>query len=250
MTDPRFDGKPLPVSRFAGDPGDVDPTLAAALAAHAAGEGDLRGVQHALVGTRLLIPTAAGLDESDVDAASGLAVEKSSHLSVATFSSQAGWVGLLAFSCVDSVLAWDREARPVPVTAQEAAAAALDDGRSVLVLDFAGPVRVALTGALLRALEAGRKALALGDDPEAREAVTAALARIPGLAHAALLPAALVPIADEGAAPGGDGVVALTLQAGADAQEVATAAAKALASDLLLRDRCDDGLSLGIVPAP
>lgn len=242
MSDPRFDGKPLPVSRFAGDSGGIAPELAAALASHAAGDLDLRGVQNALIGTRLLVPTAAGLDTADVDVASGWAVEKSSHLSVATFASNSGWVGLLAFTSMDSVRSWDAMARPVPVTVQEAADAALDDGRSVLVLDFAGPVRVALTGALLRALAAGRAALPLGSDPLAQAAVRDALSGIDGLTGATLLP----PGAIGGDTPAGDGVVLLTLAAGADAARVATAAAAALAADPLLRDRTDEGFVLGV----
>ena len=62
MTDPRFQGKPLSHSRFAGDLGHLDPTLAAVLAEHADARAGLREVQNALVGTRLLIPTAAGLE--------------------------------------------------------------------------------------------------------------------------------------------------------------------------------------------
>lgn len=239
MTDPRFAGKPLPASRFAGDSGHLDPALAVVLSDHAAGRAALREVQNALVGTRMLIPTAAGLDESDTDDVSGLLVEKSSHLAVATFTSNAGWVGLLAFTCVDSVRLWEADARPVPVTAEEAAASALDDGRSVLVVDFAGPVRLALTGSLLRALAQGRPALPASADPEVLAAVAARTAGLPGLVSARVLPSA----ATDSAA---DAVIALSVEPDADPGSVAQAVARALADDPVVRDRCESGFAIGI----
>jgi hypothetical protein len=165
-TDPRFVGKPLPVSRFAGDAGEADPSVRDVLQAHAEGRADQRRVQNVLVGARLLIPTAAHLDESEADPRTGMATEKTSHLSVVSFRSNAGWHGLLAFTGIDAVRAWDETARPVPVTAVEAAAAALADGRSVLVIDLAGPARTALSGAMLRALAAGRRAVPVHEDPD------------------------------------------------------------------------------------
>jgi hypothetical protein len=243
MTDPRFEGKPLPQSRFAGDLGHVDPTLAAVLAEHAEGRAGLREVQNALVGTRMLIPTAAGLDEFGTDRATGLTVEKSSHLAVATFASHTGWVGLLAFTCVDSVQLWNPEARPVPVTAEEAALSALNDGRSVLVIDFSGPVRCALSGALLRALAQGRPAVAPHLDPEVLAAVAERTAGLPGLGSARVVPSDAL---GERGSEAGDTVVALRVLAGSDPNEVARHVAEALAQDPMLRDRCDAGFAIGI----
>jgi SseB protein N-terminal domain len=243
MTDPRFAGKPLPHSRFSGDHGHLDATLAAVLTEHAAGRAGLREVQNALVGTRMLIPTAAGLDESDTDVATGLMVEKNSHLAVATFASNAGWVGLLAFTCMDSVRLWDPQARPVPVTAEEAALSALDDGRSVLVVDFAGPARLALTGSLLRALAQGRAAVAPHLDPEVLAAVAERTADVPGLGAARVVDADSLGDRGEDA---GDAVVALRVLPGSDAAEVARRVAEELAQDPILRDRCEGGFAIGI----
>jgi hypothetical protein len=243
MTDPRFAGKPLPHSRFAGDLGHLDPTLGRVLAEHAADRAGLREVQNALVGTRLLIPTSAGLDVVGIDEATGLTVDKSSHLAVATFASNAGWVGLLAFTCMDSARLWDPQARPVPVTADEAAASALDDGRSVLIIDFAGPVRCALTGSLLRALAEGRPALAPHLDPEILAAVAERTADLPGLGSARVVAADSLGERGTGA---GDAVVALRVLAGSDPNVVARTVAEALAQDPILRDRCEAGFAIGI----
>lgn len=49
--------------------------------------------------------------------------------------------GLLAFSGLDAMQAWDRSARPVPVAGVDAANAAIDDGCEALVIDVAGPRR-------------------------------------------------------------------------------------------------------------
>ena len=47
---------------------------------------------------------------------------------------------------------WRPDARPVPVTARDAARAALADDADALVVDVAGPATLVVTGRPLRAL--------------------------------------------------------------------------------------------------
>ncbi|MEY4136548.1 MAG: hypothetical protein RL205_676, partial [Actinomycetota bacterium] len=66
-----------------------------------------------------------------------------------------GEKGLLAFTGLDSLSAWNPDARPVPVPALAAVEAALADGASALVIDVAGPARVVLPEAILLELMGG-----------------------------------------------------------------------------------------------
>ena len=96
---------------------------------------------------RLLVAVVAVADEVDDDGA-----DKGSHMAVVSMISAAGDKGLLAFTGLDSMVRWDPEARPVPVTGEAAARAALDDGAQALVIDVLGPSRVVVSGADLESL--------------------------------------------------------------------------------------------------
>lgn len=127
-------------SGFAGDDGSADPRVAAALDA-----GDGEGVLAALrAGARLLVPLVAVLDERDAEGG-----DKSSHMASVSLVQQDGRRGLLAFTSVASMRAWDPQARPVPASAPDVARAALEEGADGILVDIAGPVRFAIDGASL-----------------------------------------------------------------------------------------------------
>jgi hypothetical protein len=88
----------------------------------------------ALLAGRVLVAVVANADEVDESGA-----DKSSDMSVVSMISGDGRRGLLAFSGLDSLKAWNPQARPVPVSGTDAAKAALEDGCEALVLDVAGP---------------------------------------------------------------------------------------------------------------
>jgi len=248
-SDRRFEGADIPVSAHQGDDGSVDPVIAELLVGLAKGTVDHRSLQHALVGARVLLPTAAFLDESAVSESTGLEHEKSSHLSAAVFRAKAGWNGLLVFTSVASLNAWDTQARPVPITADEAAIAALEEGCEVLVLDFEGPARAVLAGSLLRALAQSRKALPPAHDPVVIETITAAGDAIDGLVRVDVheietVPELLVEHGDDASGESvPDAVVLLTPSEGADAQALAAELAAVLSREPVLRDRLDGGLA-------
>lgn len=127
---------------FSDDDGRADAVLRAALAS---GTTDLIA---RLATARLLVAVVAVADE--IDAASG--ADKDSHMAVVSMVNAAGERGLLAFTGVDAMQAWDPTARPVPVTGIAAAQAALDDGNAALVLDVCGPHRRVVAGAELERL--------------------------------------------------------------------------------------------------
>jgi hypothetical protein len=138
----------LPDPGFAGDDGAAAPALVAALAAYDARpesrEHWLRAVS-ALQDARLLVPVVAVAEEGGTDMAAVL------------MQGRSGRTALLAFTGQESMSAWDARARPVPVTAPDAAKAALQNGAEALLVDVAGPVLFPLEGEDLGSLAAGHR---------------------------------------------------------------------------------------------
>jgi hypothetical protein len=145
----------IPDPGFAGDDGSAAPEVSAALAAydedpvgrHAA---TLAVLQHA----RLLVPVLALLGEVEHDER-GLAHDKSSDMATVLMQGQDGRMALLAFTGAASLQRWNPEARPVPVSARDAARAAVHDEAEAVLVDVAGPVMFVIEGEELRALAEG-----------------------------------------------------------------------------------------------
>jgi hypothetical protein len=66
-----------------------------------------------------------------------------------------GRLALLAFTGDEPLRRWNPEARPVPVTARQAAQAALQDDAAALLVDVAGPALLVIEGEDLRSLAEG-----------------------------------------------------------------------------------------------
>ena len=151
----------IPDPGFGDDEGAADPAVTAALTAYADG-GALGEVLGALQDSRLLVPVVAVLGEVDVDE-QGLAHDKTSDMAAVLVARPDGRRGLLAFSGQEAMRRWDPDARPVPVAAQLAAKAALQEGADALVVDVAGPASAAVAGDDLRALAAGWRLTRVGE---------------------------------------------------------------------------------------
>ena len=149
------DGRAIPDPGFPDDDGSADPSVRAALAAY---DADPEGGHHqalaALQDSRLLVPVVALLGEVEYDE-QGLAREKSSDMAAVLMTGRDGRTALLSFTSTASMQAWNPEARPVAVTARQAARAALKDQADALLVDVAGPALFAVEGEDLRDLAEG-----------------------------------------------------------------------------------------------
>jgi hypothetical protein len=156
--------------QFRHDHGDADQQVAAALAAYQAGRGSEQAALAALAAARLLVPVVAVL--ADGSAAEG---DKNSEMVLPTLIGNDGRPAVLAFTSVDALARWRRNARPVPAEAARVWQAAATD-RCAVVIDVAGPVPLAVEGARLAALAAGQPVPPAHEDPDVRAAVEAAVA--------------------------------------------------------------------------
>lgn len=178
-------GRRLEGTGFDRDTGEADPQLLAAVDAAAAdGPAAETAMMQLLLRARLLVPVVAVPGE--VDDSSGLPVDVSSDMAVVTLVAPDGQRALPAFTSLAALQAWDPSARPVPVGAQRAAEAAVQEGCQVLVLDLPGQQReageraaYALRPSMLWALAMGREWQPAHQDPHVARAVAAALAPEP-----------------------------------------------------------------------
>lgn len=115
--------------RFASDDGSPDMPIREAV--------DSASLLGALRAGRVIVAVVATPGETaEVD---GVTVDKSSEMSLVSMVAKDGRRGLLAFTGIDALHAWDPSARPVPVSGTDAARAAIEDDCEALVLDVAGP---------------------------------------------------------------------------------------------------------------
>jgi hypothetical protein len=140
----------VPASRPAGDTGDADPAVAAALAAYAAGQATQQAVLSAVVASRLLVPVVAVLAEAGEDGA-----EKETEMALPTLVGNDGRKAVIAFTSTATMRRWRPDARPVPVPAARLWPAVAAEGADAVVIDVAGPVQLVIEGALLASLAAG-----------------------------------------------------------------------------------------------
>jgi hypothetical protein len=126
------------------DQGEADAGLAAALAAYDADPVREPEVLAALATARLLVPVVATRGESEgaaeMGGGHGVMSDKSADLATVLMVAPDGRRALLAFTSLAALRRWDPEARPVPVPAETAALAALQDDAEALLIDVAGPV--------------------------------------------------------------------------------------------------------------
>jgi hypothetical protein len=233
-----FGGRELIGTGFAGDTGEADPTLGAALADPLAEVALMTAVSAA----RLLVPIVAepvSVDRSGEHTTGGLTMEKQTDMAAVTLVAPDGTRALPVFSSMDAITAWDPQARPVPVTAARAAQAAVSERCDIMVVDLAGPRTVALRPSMVWALAQQRDWLPAHEDETVRRAVAAAVREQEAvLAH------------EVSAGAPGEGVLRVTLRMApgldtASVQAVATAVGERLATDGEIRARID-GLAFSI----
>lgn len=152
-----------PGSPFAGDDGSPDPQMAGVLQRFAAGEVPVVDVVAALAGQRVLVPVLAELlAEGTImfrDAAGTERehlVDKEAASGVVAVTTPDGRRALPVFTSVAAMVDWSKQARPVPVTCERAALAAVSEEWAHLVVDPAGPVTVVIPRPAVWALAQGK----------------------------------------------------------------------------------------------
>ncbi|MBL8931513.1 MAG: SseB family protein [Kineosporiaceae bacterium] len=225
-----WSGRTLNPQPFAGDPGDGDPQVLAALAAHATGTATEREVLAALAPARLLVPIVAVVGEGHPmpDHVRG---DAGAEMSIPLLAGPAGTRALPAFTSVLALAAWDAEARPSPVEASRAALSAVDEDCTVMVIDPGSVHAFVVRRPPLWALAQGRTWTPPAEDGELAEAVRGALGLLPAVRAVRLEPGRRRELD-----------LVLTLEPGLDAaglKEVLSAVSHRLAGVTLLAERAE-----------
>ncbi|MGN6752298.1 MAG: SseB family protein [Intrasporangium sp.] len=229
-----WSGKTIPTHGFAGDTGEAQPGLVAALRALQGGpapETEAAAMRR-IAGARWLVPVVAVATE--VTESDGLVSDTRSDMATVTLTSPDGSRALPMFSSLASLAEWDPAARPVAVPAASAAQAAVSEGCDVLVVDVASAHAVVLRSSMLWALAQQREWRPSHLDTHVATAVGRACAEEPDVQGHRL----------EAGAPAGGGVlrVVLGLRTGLGADDVsaiATRIGERIASDGETRARID-----------
>ncbi|HEX4698256.1 MAG TPA: SseB family protein [Actinomycetes bacterium] len=179
----------IPDPGFAGDTGEPDPRLTAALEAVTADPARLPELLAALHQVRVVAPVVAQVGETAMSS-TGRLQEKSADIAVPLLLDGTGSRALLVFSGTPALARWDPAARPVPVLGARAAEVALAEGAEAIVLDVAGPDPVTLPLLEVRALAEGRGRVPAWTDPALQRAVATVLGGEPAARSAHLDPCA------------------------------------------------------------
>lgn len=162
-----FPRRELPFTGFDTDTGAADPALLAVLTA------DDTAFMRVMADTRLIVPivaTADGVQET----AGGLMAEKSTEMAVVTLTAPDGERALPVFSGIESMGVWNTDARPRPVTAAQAAQAAVAEGCDVLLLDLGSDDLRVVKPSMVWALATVREWLPAHEDQFVRDAIAKA----------------------------------------------------------------------------
>ncbi|MGN6162482.1 MAG: SseB family protein [Marmoricola sp.] len=153
----------IPKPGFGDDDGSTPSAVAAALEVYAREPGAGRyQVIAALQASRVLVPVVAILGEVEYDER-GHAHDKSSDMATVLTTAPDGRTGMLAFTSMDAMAAWDPQARPVASSLQIAAASGIQDGASALVVDLAGPRQLVIDGDELAYVAEGLRLIRVDD---------------------------------------------------------------------------------------
>jgi hypothetical protein len=113
----------------AGDTGAADPRLSAALDGD-----DLVAIREALLAARVLVPVVATAADREAPSSDG------AGMAVPRLVGADGRHALPVFSSYDALRAWRADARPVPMSGEQAVSGAIAEGYDAVILDVVGPV--------------------------------------------------------------------------------------------------------------
>lgn len=129
-----WEGRSFDDNPFRDDDGSAPPELVAAVEAFRAGEAGPERVVDVLRTCRVLVPLIAELGESGVTE-TGMTVDKSADLSIVTVQGPDGRPVLPVFSSTTTMRAWNERARPIPIGMRRVAAAVVEEGTDLVILD-------------------------------------------------------------------------------------------------------------------
>ena len=167
-----FDGREFRPHPFAGDDGSAPKQLAVALDrwARENSSAAISQVVEALRTDRILVPLIA--EAGDVGhTPDGRVVEKTQELSIVSVQGPDGQPVGLIFSDVDALAAWRADARPQPAEAARAAAWALEESMTRLVINPTSVTECLLRRGALISLMTGESYIAPWEDPEVVDAI-------------------------------------------------------------------------------
>lgn len=150
-----------PNASFKGDRGEPDAALRALLAAaYTTNDAYLHAVAGLCAGRLLLPIVAAGEDHGD-----GPDPDRHAELAAVLLESGAGdgRRGVVVFTGLDALQAWNPQARPVPCTLDDVAATAVETQASAILIDPGLPHSFVLEDDLIAQLSQGRRLVALDD---------------------------------------------------------------------------------------
>ena len=129
-----WEGREFQPNAHAGDNGTTPEAVATAILALREGTGTLTELAEALAESRALIPlmTNAG---GDFDADNPVMEDKVQELAVVTLAGPNGEKVFPAFTSVDAMRAWNREARPIPIELRRVCLAAAGEGADRVVVN-------------------------------------------------------------------------------------------------------------------
>jgi len=182
---------------FAGDDGSTPAELAAAVrgvraAADRADLGSLADAHAdaivALSRVRVLVPLLAEAGDTGLTP-DGRTVEKSQELSIVTVAAPDGRRVMPVFSSVETMRAWNAEARPIPVPGPQAALAAAEEGTDLIIVDPGSPEQeFGVRRTQLQATALGERVLPAWADPVVLAAFRESAGRDPRVHGVALAP--------------------------------------------------------------
>ena len=146
---------------FAEDDGSAPEGLREVMAAGATG--DQAAYLDAVVElclSRLLIPIVSAGENLEPE---GPDPDRHAEMSAVLLQQADGQKAMLAFTGVDSLAAWNPQARPIPATLDRVAEAAVMSGAGTLLIDLQGTVTLALQEPLLTNLGRGRRLVKVED---------------------------------------------------------------------------------------
>lgn len=145
--------------QFPDDDGSVDPRLAEAMARPQTDEADT-AVLSVLADVRVFVPIVPILGERTPSGG-----DKNADMAAVLMTGADGRTALLAFSSIDTMTAWNADARPVPVLGAGAAAAAIDEQAAAMLLDLGSPGFTVVETDDLRHLAAGDRLVVTAAGP-------------------------------------------------------------------------------------